>query len=41
MGQLSLGQLAVILLSVGMWVGAVWAIAIAARKMKLFGRKPK
>jgi hypothetical protein len=41
MGQLSLGQLAIILLSVAMWVGAAWAIIIAVRKMGLFGRKPK
>lgn len=41
MGQLSVGQILVILLSIAMWIGAAWAIIIAARKMGLFGRKPK
>jgi hypothetical protein len=41
MGQLSLGQLIVILLSFAMWIGATWAVVIAARKMGLFGRKDK
>lgn len=39
MGQLSSAQLFIILISVAMWVGAAWAIVIAARKMGLIGRK--
>lgn len=38
MGQLSASQLIVILLSIAMWIGAVWVIIIAARKMGLFRR---
>ncbi len=41
MGQLSAGHLVIILLSLAMWIGAAWVVVIAARKMGLFGRKPK
>jgi hypothetical protein len=41
MGQLSAGHLAIILISIAMWIGAAWVVVIAGRKMGLFGRKPK
>jgi hypothetical protein len=41
MGQLSAGHLVIILVSIAMWIGAAWVVVIAARKMGLFGRKPK
>ena len=41
MGHLTTGHLALILLSIVMWVGAAWVILVAARKMGLFGRREK
>ena len=41
MGQFSIGQIVLLLLSIAMWVGAAAVIVIAARKMELFKRRPK
>jgi hypothetical protein len=41
MGQLGVGHLAIILISLAMWVGAGWVIVIAVRRMGLFNRRRK
>lgn len=41
MGQYSLSHVAILLLSVVMWVGAAAVIIFAMRRMGLFGRRPK
>ena len=41
MGQFSLSHILVLLLVIGMWVGAAAVIVFAMRKMGLFGPRPK
>ena len=41
MGQFSLSHVLILLLSIGMWVGAAAVIIFSVRRMGLFGPRPK